>query len=287
MNVLNRRGLSLLVISLSLLVACSPKMAPTAPSVSTATAVPPRPTPSPVPTLVPPTLPLTATYQIVQSYPHDRLAFTEGLVYHNGEFYESTGMNNQSSLRRVEIATGKILQRIDLPGQYFGEGLALFNDQLLQLTWQNQIGFVYERATFKPLRTFSYPMPGWGMTHDGSMLIISDGTPVLHFYDPATLTETHSVSVTFNGQPVQMLNELEYVRGEVYANIWLTNVIARIDPATGAVLGWIDLTGLLTAEDMQQPVDVLNGIAYDPQGDRLFVTGKYWPKVFEIKLRGV
>ena len=264
-----------------------------------ATAVPaPRLTPSPspavtatpVPTVTPaPTataaLPITATYQVVQMYPHDRTAFTQGLLIHNGEFYESTGLNGRSSLRRVEIATGKVLQSIGLPNEYFGEGLVLFNDQLIQLTWQNRIGFVYDRATFKQLRSFAYPMEGWGITHDGSQLIISDGTPVLHFYDPVTLTEKRSVTVTFAGVPVPMLNELEYVRGEVYANIWQTNRIARVDPATGQVLGWVDLTGLLNAEDMQQPVDVLNGIAYDAQADRLFVTGKLWPKIFEIKLK--
>ena len=281
-----------LLLWMAVLAGCA---APTAITVAT-----PRPTASLVPptataiamatppaaTAVPaPIMSTTSTYEIVNAYPHDVRAFTEGLIFYRGEFYESTGLNGQSSLRRVKIETGVVLQKIELPPQYFGEGLTLFNDHLFQLTWQNQTGLVYDRATFKQVGLFAYPMQGWGITHDGRRLIISDGTPVLHFYDPAKLVETQRITVTLNGQPVAMLNELEYVRGEIYANVWQTNFIARIDPASGRVLGMIDLTGLLGPADRQQPVDVLNGIAYDSTTDRLFVTGKLWPKVFEIKIR--
>ena len=238
-----------------------------------------------LPTRIAPTEVLSASYQVVNSYPHDRQAFTQGLVFYKGELYESTGLNGQSTVRRVELVTGKVLQRIDLPSQYFGEGLALLNDQLFQLTWQNNTGFVYDRATLKQLRTFEYPMQGWGITHDGQRLMISDGTATIRFYDPTTLTETGQIQVTQAGRPIVMLNELEYVGGEIYANIWQTNLIARIEPTTGHVVGWIDLSGLLKPEDMQQPVDVLNGIAYDAEADRLFVTGKLWPKLFEIKVK--
>lgn len=230
-------------------------------------------------------LAITQTYQVVNVYPHDRQAFTEGLLVYNGEFYESTGLNGKSNFRRVEMKTGKVLQQVDLPAQYFGEGIVIFGDRLYQLTWQEHTGFVYDRASFQRVLTFTYPMEGWGMTHDGRSLIISDGTPTIHFYDPQTLTETRQIQVTLDGEPVAQLNELEYVRGEIYANIWQTDFIVRIDPNTGHVLGVVDLTGLLTPEDMQPQVDVLNGIAYDEATDRLFVTGKWWPKVFEIKLK--
>ncbi|MFL5803187.1 MAG: glutaminyl-peptide cyclotransferase, partial [Roseiflexaceae bacterium] len=167
---------------------------------------------------------------------------------------------------------------------YFGEGITIFGDKILQLTWQSQVGFVYDKASFEQIGEFHYSTEGWGLTHDGTRLIMSDGTATLHFLDPQTLQETGTLDVYDNNGPVVRLNELEYINGEVYANIWQTDRIARISPQTGQVLGWINLTGLLGPEDRQQPVDVLNGIAYDAAGDRLFVTGKLWPKLFEIKL---
>jgi glutamine cyclotransferase len=222
-------------------------------------------------------------YQIVAAYPHDPEAFTQGLVYDDGVLYESTGLNGRSSLRRVNLQTGEVLQRRDIDPQYFAEGLALFKDQLIQLTWQSNTGFVYDKTTFEPARDWSYPTEGWGLTHDGKQLIMSDGSATLRFLNPETFAVEREVTVTDQGQPVVRLNELEYVNGEVFANVWQTDRVARVDPQTGSVLGWIDLSGLLSPAE-RQGTDVLNGIAYDPAGDRLFVTGKLWPKLFEIKL---
>ncbi|MBL8055506.1 MAG: glutaminyl-peptide cyclotransferase [Anaerolineales bacterium] len=225
------------------------------------------------------------TYRVVQAFPHDPEAFTQGLVYLAGELYEGTGLNGRSSLRRVALESGAVQQRLDLPGDYFGEGVAVLGDRIFQLTWQNRVGFVYDRRSFTQLQTFAYSTEGWGLTHDGQRLILSDGTATLYFLDPATLAVTGQVAVADAGTPVVRLNELEYINGLVYANLWQTDRIARIDPATGQVVSWIDLTGLLPPEDRQQPVDVLNGIAYDEAADRLFLTGKLWPKLFEVKLR--
>jgi glutamine cyclotransferase len=222
------------------------------------------------------------TYKVVNSYPHDRTAFTEGLVMDRGVLYEGTGLNGQSSLRQVDLGSGQVLQNLALAPEYFGEGVTVWDDQIIQLTWKSHVGFVYDKTSFKLLRTFDYPTEGWGLTHDDARLIMSDGTATLHFLDPDTLTETGRITVTDKGQPVVNLNELEYVRGEILANVWQTERIARIAPETGQVIGWIDLTGLLSPADRQQPVDVLNGIAYDAEHDRLFVTGKLWPKLFEI-----
>jgi glutamine cyclotransferase len=225
------------------------------------------------------------TYEVVRSYPHDANAFTQGLVYHQGIFYESTGLNGGSSLRRVEIATGTVLRKLDVASQHFAEGLALFNGRLYQLTWQSQRAFVYAEDSFNLLDTLSYVGEGWGLTHDGGSLIMSDGSDQIRFLDPATFSVQRTINVQDNGRAIRSLNELEYIRGEIYANIWQTDRIARIDPRSGRVTAWINLTGLLGPEDRQRPVDVLNGIAYDEAGDRLFVTGKLWPKVFEIKLK--
>lgn len=226
---------------------------------------------------------LGAGYTVVHTYPHDPDAFTQGLIFDNGFLYEGTGLDGRSSLRKVELSTGKVLQRLDLPHGYFGEGIVLWKDKLIQLTWQSKIGFVYDRATFKQLRTFTYSREGWGITQDGKRLIMSDGSSSLFFWDPETFAETGELKVVDEkGRRVSNLNELEYVRGEIYANIWQTDRIARISPATGRVLGWIDLSGLLTERERTQS-DVLNGIAYDPKGHRLFVTGKNWPKLFEIQ----
>jgi glutaminyl-peptide cyclotransferase len=224
-------------------------------------------------------------YKIVHVYPHDTSAYTEGLFYKDGFLYESTGEAGQSTVRKVDLKSGETVQRYNLPSRYFGEGIIDWKDHLVQLTWQAQLGFVYDLATFKLQRTFNYPGEGWALTRDATHLYMSDGSAVLRILDPETLKSTGSIMVTADDKPVEQLNELEWVKGELYANIWLTNRIARIDPATGHVVGWIDLAGLLDVNQLPDPGnDVLNGIAYDAQHDRLFVTGKRWPKLFEIKL---
>ena len=225
----------------------------------------------------------TYGYEVVRSYPHDRAAFTQGLLVRNGIFYEGTGMNGESGIRKVKIETGEVLQVKPLAKEYFGEGITEWNGSIVQLTWQHGVGFVYDAETFAPTRTFTYRGEGWGITHDGTRLIMSDGTAQLRFLDPATLKETGRVTVRDARGPIQKLNELEFVNGEIYANVWQTDRIVRISPADGRVTGWIDLAGLLTPAQRAE-ADVLNGIAYDAAGDRLFVTGKWWPRVFEIKL---
>jgi glutamine cyclotransferase len=224
-----------------------------------------------------------SSYQVVKTYPHDRQAFTQGLVYLDGFLYEGTGLHGQSSIRKVRLENGEVLQQRRLDQQYFGEGIAVWGKTLVQLTWQTEIGFVYDLASFEPIRTFGYAGEGWGLTHDGRRLVMSDGSPTLRFLDPATFKEIGRLTVTDGGAPVTHLNELEIVRGEIFANVWQTYRIARISPKTGQVTGWIDLTGLLSPRDAAG-VDVMNGIAYDAKGDRLFVTGKLWPRLFEIKM---
>jgi glutamine cyclotransferase len=224
------------------------------------------------------------TFEIVHTYPHDPMAFTQGLLYLNGVLYEGTGLNEQSSIRKVKLETGEVLQKRDVPGEYFGEGIVNWKDRLLELTWQAHRGFIYNLGTFAPQGEFSYPGEGWGLTQDGKRIIMSDGSPQIRFWDPESLKETGRITVTDEGRPVPELNELEWVKGEIYANVWQTDRIARIDPASGKVVGWIDLTGLLRPADRTELTDVLNGIAYDAAGDRLFVTGKRWPKLFEIRL---
>ena len=226
-----------------------------------------------------------AGYTIKHAYPHDPRAFTQGIEYRGGVLYEGTGLNGQSTLRRVDLPTGKVLQQIAVPQEYFGEGITTWGETIVQLTWQSQLGFVYDRTTFKQLRMFRYTGEGWGLTHNATELIMSDGSASLRFLDPKTLTETRRVLVTDAGIVIRDLNELEWVNGEIYANVWQTNFIARISPSTGHVLGWIDLNGLLSAEEQRGGADVLNGIAYDATGRRLFVTGKLWPKLFEIGLQ--
>ncbi|MBU2055357.1 MAG: glutaminyl-peptide cyclotransferase [Proteobacteria bacterium] len=222
-------------------------------------------------------------YRVVRTYPHDRQAFTQGLACADGVFYEGTGLHGRSSLRKVDRASGRVLKEVRLEPHYFGEGIAVFGDRIVQLTWRSQIGFVYDKKTFRLLEKFSYPGEGWGLTHDGKRLIMSDGTAVLRVLDPKDFRETAKISVHDERGPVAGLNELEYVRGAIYANVWPTDEIAVIDPRTGRVKGWIDLQGLLDKGD-SPGVDVLNGIAYDALGNRLFVTGKLWPKVFELRL---
>jgi glutamine cyclotransferase len=224
-------------------------------------------------------------YKILKTYPHDPKAFTQGLVYYKDDIlYEGTGMWGESSLRKVDLKTGQVLQIHTLPSDIFGEGITLWGDKIIQLTWQHRKGFVYDRETFTLLREFSYPTEGWGITHDGTRLIMSDGSATLFVWDPETLQEIGRIEVRDDKGPVVRLNELEYIRGLIYANVWQTDRIAIIRPDDGRVVGWIDLSGLLAPEDRHARVDVLNGIAYDAEGDRLFVTGKYWPKLFQIQL---
>ncbi|HZQ48103.1 MAG TPA: glutaminyl-peptide cyclotransferase [Verrucomicrobiae bacterium] len=225
------------------------------------------------------------SYEVINTFPHDRGAFTQGLVYLDGILLESTGLNGQSSLRKVELKTGKVLKQVDVPAEYFAEGLALLNGKLFQLTWQNQKAFVYDLETFKLEKEFAYTGEGWGLTTDGQSLIMSDGTPQIRFLDPLSFQVRRTVNVQDHGHPIGNLNELEYIKGEIFANVWTTLYVVRIDPATGAVLGAIDFHGLLAPEDRRANTDVLNGIAYDPDGDRLFVTGKCWPKLFEVRLK--
>jgi len=266
------------------------RSAPTPDTACPPTVEPPAATPAPVPTIEPAPRPTVVStppvmgYRVLNTYPHDPGAFTQGLVYEDGVLYEGTGLNGQSTLRRVALETGEVLQSCALPPELFGEGIAVYGERIIQITWQSHIGLVYDKASFELLGTFSYPTEGWGLTHDEARLIMSDGSATLHFLDPETFTEVGRVEVYDENGPVVRLNELEYIGGEVYANIWQTDRIARIDPQTGQVLGWVDLSGLLGPEDRTQPVDVLNGIAYDPASDRLFVTGKLWPKLFEIEL---
>jgi glutaminyl-peptide cyclotransferase len=223
--------------------------------------------------------------QVVRAYPHDPHAFTEGLFYLNGYFYESTGLNGRSQIRKVDPATGHVLMSRDLAPAYFGEGIVAWDGRLIQLTWQAHVGFVYDLATFRQTGQFAYPGEGWALTRDADEIVMSDGTPQLRFLDPVTLQEKRRLTVTADGVPVKSLNELEWVKGEIYANIFMSNRIARIDPVSGHVVGWIDLTGLMTPqEDGGDEEAVANGIAYDAARDRLFVTGKLWPKLFEIRL---
>lgn len=225
--------------------------------------------------------PTLYSYSIVKTYPHDITAFTEGLVFDNGVLYESTGEYGTSSLRRVNLENGNVVQEFLLPDQYYGEGLTVVNDSLVQLTWQNNIGFIYEKETFRLRGNFSYSTQGWGLTYNGSELTMSDGTSNLYFLDPVTFQKTGQVSVHDGNTPVTNINELEYVKGDVYANIWLQQKIAVINPQTGIVEGWIDLTGIYQSNN---PEDVLNGIAYDSKTDSLFITGKDWPNLYQITI---
>jgi glutamine cyclotransferase len=222
-------------------------------------------------------------YKVVRSYPHDPRAFTQGLVYSDGVLYEGTGLNGQSTIRKVRLETGEVLQVRRLESHYFGEGIALWRGSIVQLTWQSEVGFVYDKATFERTSTFNYSGEGWGLTQNGTHLVMSDGSAQLRFLDPKTFREVRRITVRDGGQPVMQLNELEYIRGDIFANVWQTERIARISPASGQVKGWIDLRGLLTPSEAVG-TDVLNGIAYDTAGDRLFVTGKLWPRLFHIEL---
>jgi glutamine cyclotransferase len=221
-------------------------------------------------------------YRIIKTYPHATDAFTEGLVYSGGFLYEGTGLNGQSTLRRVELETGTVLQSISLPDKYFGEGVTIVGNRVYQLTWRNEIGFIYDLSSFSSIGNFTYPTEGWGLTFDGSRLIMSDGSSTLYFLDLQTLRNVGHVTVT-DSSPVTNLNELEYVDGKIYANVFLTNKIEIVDPSTGRVDSWIDLTGL-PGSSYPDSNNVLNGIAYDATGRRLFVTGKNWPNLYEIQI---
>jgi glutamine cyclotransferase len=229
--------------------------------------------------------PPTYTYTVINTFLHDPNAFTQGLVFQDSIFYEGTGLYGESNIRKVTPSSGAVLEQKSIDSRFFGEGITIFGDRLYQLTWKSGVCFVYNKNTFELQTQFAYPTEGWGLTHDGQKLIMSDGTNIIYFRNPETFEEIGRIEVTDNNSPVTYLNELEYIKGQIFANVWQTDRIAQIDPTTGKVTGWINLAGLLTTTDRQQyRVDVLNGIAYDVSTDRLFVTGKWWPKLFEIKL---
>jgi glutamine cyclotransferase len=222
-------------------------------------------------------------YKVINVYPHDKRAFTQGLVFEGGFLYEGTGLVGRSTLRKVELETGKIVKGRKVSEEYFGEGITIYGDKIIQLTLRAKVGLIYDRESFELVGQFNYPTEGWGITHNGKSLIRSDGTSTLYFLNPETFEQTGRIEVTDSDGPVSGLNELEYVQGQIYANVWRTDRVARIDPKTGRVTGWIDLAGLLGLYSRGQLVDVLNGIAYDAANGRLFVTGKLWPKLFEIE----
>ncbi len=223
-------------------------------------------------------------FELIQAYPHDPAAFTQGLVYEAGSLYEGTGLNGRSSLRKIELKSGRILKIHSLPPEHFGEGITIFGERIIQLTWRSGRGFIYEKGSFRKIGEFRYKSEGWGLTHDGRDLIMSDGSAVLRFLDPKKFKVVRKLKVTSGGRPIDSLNELEYVKGEIYANIWGQDLIARISPKTGQVLGWIDLTGLRNRLGTNHQAEVLNGIAYVPERDTLLVTGKNWPLLFEIRI---
>ena len=284
----------------------APTLTPTPAPIPTATDHSPAPTspqPSVAPSPSPSVSPLSLTdvgatesvgtptvtvpvygYRIVDTYPHDPAAFTQGLVFHDGVLYEGTGQYGASSLREVELETGRVVRSVALPEDLFGEGMAVVGDRIVQLTWQSNLGLVYDRHSFALLAEFYYPTEGWGLAYDGEQLVMSDGTATLHFLDGETFEEVRHVEVREGNSPVAWLNELEIVDGLLLANVWTTDLVAMIDPGTGQVEGWIDLAGLLDQTSLDRPVDVLNGIAYDRETGRLFVTGKFWPVLFSIEL---
>lgn len=223
-------------------------------------------------------------WKLVRTYPHDPAAFTEGLFFHDGALYESTGLEGQSEIRKVALASGKVVERRVIPPPYFGEGIVNWKDRLVSLTWRHRQGFVWKLSDFSLVASFRYEGEGWGLTQDGRSIIMSDGTAELRFLDPEKLVEQRRITVTYKGRPVDRLNELEYVKGEILANIWYADRIARIDPATGAVIDWIDIAPLVSRSGARDSEAVANGIAYDARGNRLFVTGKNWSKLFEIRL---
>ncbi len=229
-------------------------------------------------------LPPFLQYKIIARYPHDRAAFTEGLLFRDGFLFESTGQEGQSDIRRVRLRDGKVLQSVKLAPNLFGEGIVDWQDQLISVTWRTGFGFRWKRESLKPFARFTYPGEGWGMTQDGTNLILSDGTTDLRFLDPANFKERRRVSVTFNGMPLNNLNELEWVDGAIFANVWQTGIIVRIDPASGKVTGRLDFSALVKQMPVRDQDSVLNGIAYDPRTKQLFVTGKNWPTLFAVQI---
>jgi len=268
------RRRALLTVVMLALAACGKSAADKAPS------VPPLPVESPASPAI-----VNYTYEVIATWPHDRRAFTQGLVYRNGSFLESTGLNGQSTLREDDPKTGRVLKQISVAPEFFAEGLAVIGDRAYQLTWQNGKGFVYDADTFRFIRDFAYEGEGWGLATDGRSLILSDGTNRIRWLDPATFQVIRTIDVVADGKPVVRLNELEWINGEIFSNVWQTDHVVRIDPATGRVRGVIDFSGLLGPQDRGPDTDVLNGIAYDVANDRLFITGKRWPKIFEVRLK--
>jgi glutamine cyclotransferase len=247
-----------------------------------------RPTIVPSPSVVVASRPArvpACSFEVVNEFSHDPDAYTQGLVFHEGRLYESTGLNGRSSLREVELETGAVLRRVDVAAEHFAEGITILDEKVYQLTWQSRKGFVYDLASFELQAEFAYEGEGWGLTHDGQQLIMSDGSARIRFLDPNTFAVVRTIDVYADGQPVQALNELEYIDGEIYANVLPTDRIARIDPQSGQVVAWLDLAGLLRPENRTPPPEVLNGIARDAETDRLFVTGKFWPQLYEIRLK--
>jgi len=225
------------------------------------------------------------SYEVVNSYLHDRTSFTQGLVWNDGGFYESTGQYGSSKLRRLEFPSGHVAREINLSPELFGEGLALIGNRLIQLTWKSHRGFVYDRDTFQLIREFSYDTEGWGLTYDGTNLILSDGSSDLFYIDPTSFKVLRKLSIKMNDRPIRELNELEFIEGEIWANVWQTDLILRIDPQTGSVKSYLDLKGILAPSDSRGDENVLNGIAYDPEHKRVFITGKLWPRIFEIRVK--
>jgi len=227
----------------------------------------------------------TCGYDVVRAFPHDPTSFTEGLLFHNGQLYEGTGMEGRSKVARIDLATGHALAQSKYPVHEFGEGIARWNNQLISVTWRGGVGHRWRFSDLKPLSTFRFTGEGWGLTMLGQRLVMSDGTPALRFYDPATMRQTGSVQVTFRGEPLSMINELEAIDGEIWANVWTTDQVVRIDPVTGKVRTIVDLQGLRETAGATDQESVLNGIAWDAKGRRLFVTGKNWPKLFQVRLK--
>lgn len=249
----------------------------------TPASAPPTPTPKPTKTAGPPPI-INYTYNIVKTMPHDTSAFTEGLTILDGKLYESNGQNGASDVRIVDLKTGAVKNSVKLDAQYFGEGMTILKGKIFQLTWQNHQGFIYDENTLAKLGDFAYTNEGWGLTNDGRFLIMSDGTNAITYLNPETFQVQKIVYVYDKGQPLPNINELEYIKGVLYANIWHTDKVVEIDPALGEIIGWIDFSGLRSPEAQQNQEAVLNGIAYDSASDQLFVTGKLWDKLFEVKL---
>jgi len=223
-------------------------------------------------------------YKVIRTYPHDKWAFTQGLIYDDGVLFEGTGQETGSTLREVEPETGKVLRQHNLDASLFGEGITLYNDRIYQVTWQNKVGFVYDKTDFKLINKIYYSSEGWGLATVNDKIVMSDGSNVLHFFEPEMFTVVSKLEVYDNEKKVDKLNELEFINGEIWANVWMTDLIARIDPVSGKVLAYIDLKGLLPESDRTADTDVLNGIAWDSSSNRIFITGKLWPKVFEIRI---